>query len=96
MKSVLIFLNAATYSSVASPGAGACEAEIVPANIAALVAAGTPLAPRMVWNVVASAPTLITTHLEGLYAAAAAVAIATAVAEATAAMITTSTPLVFI
>ena len=39
---------------------------MVPASSAALVAGAVPLAPRMVWNVVASAPTLITAHFVGL------------------------------
>ena len=66
LKSSFIFLNALMYSSSASPGDGACDAEMVPASRAALVAAGVPLKPRMPWNVVESAPTLITAHFAGL------------------------------
>ena len=66
MNSSLIFLNAATYGSVASVGAGAKDAVITPFRSAALDAAGTPRAPRIVWKVVASAPTLVTTQLAGL------------------------------
>ena len=66
LKSVLIFLKAITNSSVASDGAGACDEVIVPARSAALTAAGIPFEPRMVWKVVASEPTLMTTHFFGL------------------------------
>ena len=66
LNSSLIFLNAATYGSVASFGAGAKDAVITPFRSAALVAAGTPRDPRINWKVVASAPTLVTTQLAGL------------------------------
>ncbi|CAB4620423.1 unannotated protein [freshwater metagenome] len=60
---------------------------MTPVSHEALRASGTFLPARIVWKVVASAPTEITTHLSGLYPAVFAVEIATAVAEATAAMI---------
>ena len=66
LNSSLIFLNAVTYGSAASVGAGADDAVITPFRSAALVATGTPRAPRIVWKVVASAPTLVTTQLAGL------------------------------
>ena len=66
LNSSLIFLNAFTNSSSASPGDGACDAEMVPASSAAETAGAIPRAPRIVWKVVASAPTEITIHCAGL------------------------------
>ena len=62
LKSSLIFLNALTNSSSASPGDGACDAEIVPAKSPADTAGAIPFEPRIVWKVVASEPTEITMY----------------------------------
>ena len=51
---------------MASPGDGACDALMIPESNPAETAGVTPLDPRIVWNVVASEPTLVTTHFSGL------------------------------